>query len=76
MNAVNKTFARVLHTAHACDRINANKERVVCPICHKQTLLFLLPGTEAKSLPVWCKRCNREIVLDILPEPEPLSLSH
>ena len=76
MNQVKQTIRRVLLSSPACDRIKANKERVVCPICHKQSLLFLLPGTEAKSLPVWCKRCNREIVLDILPEPEPKSLSH
>ena len=76
MDAPDKTFSRVLHFSPACDRIKANKKRVACPICHKQTLLFLLPRTEAKSLPVWCKRCNQEIVLDILPEPEPESLSH
>lgn len=76
MNTVDKTFTRVLQSSPACDRISVNKKRVVCPICHKQTLLFLLPSTEAKSLPVWCKRCNQEIVLDILPEPEPKSLSH
>ena len=71
MNAVKQTFSRVLHSVPACDRINANKKRVVCPICHKQTLLFLLPSTEAMNLPVWCKRCSREVILDILPEPEP-----
>ena len=57
-------------------KIGTNRKRVTCPICRKQTLLFVTANTEARNLPVWCKRCNREAVLNISPEPEPESLSH
>lgn len=65
-----------MQNLNECGKIGTNKRRVVCPICRKQTLLFVMANTQAKNLPVWCKRCNREIVLNILPEPEPESLSH
>jgi transcription elongation factor Elf1 len=65
-----------LQNLNECGKISTNKRRVVCPVCRKQTLLFVTAKTEAKNLPVWCKRCNREVVLNILPEPEPESLSH
>lgn len=52
-------------------KILTNRKRCVCPECGKQTLLFPMPSTEARNLPIWCKRCNKEVLVNISPEPEP-----
>ena len=49
-----------------------NYQRFLCPACGKHTVLWLLPTTEVKDLPIKCKRCGTESVVNILPEPEPL----
>lgn len=53
-------------------KINEAYKRFLCPACGKHTVLWLLPTTEVKDLPVKCKRCGIESVVNILPEPAPL----
>ena len=43
----------------------------MCPACGKQKVLRLLPNTNAKDLVVFCKRCNKESIVNISPEPAP-----
>lgn len=43
----------------------------MCPVCGKQKVLRLLPNTAAKDLAVFCKRCGKESIVNISPEPEP-----
>lgn len=75
MNTPNQTFSTttksVLHNHPACDRIKSNRKRFLCPACGKHTVLFLLPTTEVADLPVLCKRCNVESIVNISSEPEP-----
>ena len=52
-------------------KIEINPGWLKCPACGKPKLLYLLPNTTAKDLPVFCKRCKREIILNISTEPEP-----
>lgn len=54
-----------------CGKIETNNKWFICPQCRKQKLARLLPTTEAKDLPLFCKRCNREVVVNIPNEPEP-----
>ena len=49
-----------------------NQKRFLCPACRKHTVLWLLPTTEVKDLPIKCKRCGTESIVNILPEPVPL----
>ena len=37
---------------------------IECPYCHHK-LLRIKPETQAKSLPVYCRVCKREIIIDI-----------
>lgn len=37
---------------------------VCCPYCSTK-LLKPAPATEAERLPVWCRGCKREILIDI-----------
>ena len=71
MNTPKQTFHQGLTQTPTCGKIKAQRKRLVCPLCNKQTLLFTLPSTEAKSLPLWCKRCEKEVVVNISLEPEP-----
>lgn len=51
-----------------------NKEtqrRYFCPVCGKHTVLWLLPTTEVKDLPIKCKRCGKESVVSISSVPAP-----
>ena len=36
-----------------------------CPRCGKQKLLRVTEETEAKALPVYCKHCRREYIIEI-----------
>lgn len=43
----------------------SNKRRYLCPACGKHTVLWLLPTTVVKDLPIKCKRCGQETVVSI-----------
>lgn len=66
-----KSKENALTDIPARDKIIANQRRFLCPVCKRATVLFLLPTTEVKDLPVLCKRCGAESVVNISPEPEP-----
>ena len=71
MNTTNQTFPAVLHKAPACDRIKTNRKPVPCPVCGKGAVAYLLPTTQIRDLPVKCKRCGAESVLNIPIVPVP-----
>lgn len=54
-----------------CDKMVTKQRRFLCPACGKHTVLWLLPTTTVKDLPVKCKRCGKESVLNIPTVPEP-----
>lgn len=41
--------------------------RYLCPNCGKHTVLWLRPDTEVKNLPIKCKLCGKESVVNIDP---------
>ena len=52
--------------AHQNDT-DTNRKRFLCPLCQKHTVLWLLPETEVKNLPIKCKRCGKESVVTVKP---------
>lgn len=38
---------------------------VICPVCGNKRWFRIGPETEARSLPVYCRDCKQEIILDI-----------
>lgn len=75
MNAAKQTFSpgikQVLHNSPACGKINTNRKPVPCPVCGKGSVAYLLPDTMIRNLPVKCKRCGAESVLNIPVVPVP-----
>lgn len=45
---------------------------VICPVCGKGKLLKTLPDTAVHHLPLKCKRCGQETIVNIA-APEPAS---
>lgn len=68
MDTQYQTFRDNLTTPKRYDKIKANNGWLICPACGQWKVLRLLPETEAKNLIVYCKRCHRESVVNILPE--------
>ena len=48
---------------------------LICPVCGKMRVLHLTEKTRATDLPVYCRRCRTETIVNIEPEPEPERLS-
>ncbi len=38
---------------------------IVCPGCRSKTSQQLRPDTEARNLPVWCRKCKRVTVVNL-----------
>jgi len=63
----------MLHDNKPCGIIVTTEGWVHCPVCKQnKRLLRVLPDTTATCLPVYCKRCRREVVLNICPRAESL----
>ena len=55
-----------LQTAPGCGKLTVTNGWIACPLCRRnKRLLRIGPDTEARSLPVYCRDCKREIILDI-----------
>lgn len=52
-------------------KMTTNRRRVACPACGRGTVLWLLPTSAVKDLPVKCKLCGKESVLNISDVPVP-----
>jgi ribosomal protein L37E len=61
-----------LQSGNKCGKISTNQRWLACPVCGWQRLMRLLPETRATRLPVWCRRCKRESIVDIKPESQSL----
>lgn len=53
-------------TPERCGRmLPSGRGFLICPFCGNPKLLRIMPGTEAVRLPVWCRKCRRELVINI-----------
>ncbi len=71
MDAPKQTFPAVLQFTPARGRIITEQKWIKCPVCGRGRVLRTLPTTEIKDLPVYCKVCKTETVVNISQEPEP-----
>lgn len=55
-----------LQSAPRCGKLIVKDGWVTCPVCKRNhRLIRVEPETEAKGLPVYCRTCRSEIVLNI-----------
>ena len=56
----------MLQSKNGCGIIEVRDGYVICPVCRQNKKLLRITGeTEATRLPVYCRCCKNEIVLDI-----------
>lgn len=61
-----------MQTDVRCGKLTVRDGWVICPVCRKGKLLKIRPDTIARNLPMKCKRCGQETVVNI-EAPEPAS---
>lgn len=50
----------------SCDIIISAKDRdVLCPACRAK-LLRITPDTTAENLPIYCRKCKRELTVTVM----------
>ena len=59
-----------LQNKQSQNNIETSRRRLICPLCGKHTILWLLPNTEIKNLPIKCKLCGKEIIVNVEPVSE------
>lgn len=57
-----------LHSVQACGILRIQNGWAVCPVCGWARMMRVEPDTRAKRLPVYCKRCRHETIVNIEPE--------
>lgn len=48
-----------------CGKLSVKDGWIICPVCRNKRLLRIEEETEAHDLPVYCRDCKTEIILDI-----------
>lgn len=61
-----------MQTNTRCSRISIEDGWLICPSCGAK-LMHILPATTAQRLPVFCRKCKREHVVNIESVPEAVS---
>lgn len=45
--------------------LTVRNEYLICPFCGNKRLLHINADTEATALPVYCRKCSREILINV-----------
>ena len=48
----------------AAAKLETRNGRAVCPICRNETQTRVLPSTELKNFPLYCKRCRQTSIVN------------
>ncbi len=54
-----------MQTEIRCGKMVTRDGYLLCPICQRQKVLRILPGTEGKQIAVYCKNCRKESIVNI-----------
>ena len=67
-----KSKENALTDIPARDKIQIVRGWLICPVCNRKRIMRVLPATKVKNLPVYCKACHSETIVNIpSQEPEP-----
>ena len=56
---------KLLQTETNCGKLKTKDGFLLCPICGRQKVLRLLPTTRGSNVPVYCRNCRKESIVDI-----------
>ena len=48
-----------------CGKLTVKDGLLVCPNCRRKTNQAIMADTSAENLPVWCRNCKTQIVVNI-----------
>ena len=54
-----------MKTEARCGKLIVKDGWLMCPRCGKGKVLRVTPETQARNLPVYCRRCSQESVVNI-----------
>lgn len=54
-----------MHTERERGKLIVKDGWLMCPVCRKGKILRVTPETEARNLPVFCRRCSQESIVNI-----------
>ncbi len=54
-----------LHEYRACDKIDLQGDKIVCPKCGHATQVKILPTTALTDFPLFCKHCRKETIVNM-----------
>lgn len=54
-----------MQSAKSCGKIRTRDGFLLCPKCGRRTDQKILPNTEARNLPLYCKKCKQSTIVDI-----------
>lgn len=57
--------AKLLQNQRETGKLVVKDGWITCPVCRNKRLLRIEEETEAHDLPVYCRDCKTEIILDI-----------
>lgn len=63
--SVSEKGVEALQRERMCGTLTVKDGWLLCPVCGKHKVLRLTPETTAKDLPVYCKRCGQESIVNI-----------
>ena len=48
-----------------CGMLHVKAGLIVCPVCKNKTNQAMHPKTEATNLPLWCRTCKTQTIVNI-----------
>ncbi len=54
-----------MQSENKCGKMVTKGGYLLCPICHRQKVLRLLPETRGQQIVVYCKTCKQESIVNI-----------
>ncbi len=54
-----------MQNTKSCGKIVTKDGFILCPICKRQKVLRVLPDTSGKRIPIYCRNCKQESIIDI-----------
>lgn len=55
----------MLQNRPECGKLTVRDGYLICPVCKAKKIQRILPSSEGRSIPVYCRRCKMQMLIDI-----------